>query len=196
VNTLIEKPGWSPANADGDEIRSKRLAVAAQAAKYLPDLNLNFPRNLSIRDNCISSPFLTSVIYEYCVRSHQMRGHLAPRERLKAGEPIGTTERNKRPVTETLGVWPADPLAVAWKPAGSPGCTVKPFARVDAVRDEFLARSLDVGDGQKQALSRTGRGRREVHAELDRAAGTGRRELEKAKVVTCGAVGVEPPPEP
>jgi hypothetical protein len=125
-----------------------------------------------------------------------MRGHLAPRERLKVGEPIGTTERNKRPVTETLGVWPADPLAVAWKPAGSPGCTVKPFARVDAVRDEFLARSLDVGDGQKQALSRTGHGRREVHAELDRAAGTGRRELEKAKVVTCGAVGVEPPPEP
>jgi hypothetical protein len=73
---------------------------------------------------------------------------------------------------------------------------VKPFARVDAVRDEFLARSFDVGDGQKQPLSRTGRGRREVHAELDRAAGTGRRELEKAKVVTCGAVGVEPPPEP
>ena len=36
----------------------------------------------------------------------------------------------------------------------------------------------------------------EVHAELDRAAGTGRRELEKANVVTCGAVGVEPPPEP
>src|SRR5258708_35644138 len=78
-----------------------------------------------------------------------MRGHLAPRERLKAGEPIGTTGRNKGPVTETLKVWPADPLAVAWKPAGSPGCTVKPFARVDAVRDEFLARNLDVGDGQK-----------------------------------------------
>ena len=95
-----------------------------------------------------------------------MRGHLAPRERLKAGEPIGTTERNKRPVTETLGVWPADPLAVAWKPAGSPGCTVKPFTRVDAVRDEFLARSLDVGDGQKQALSRTGHGRGEVYAEI------------------------------
>jgi hypothetical protein len=41
-----------------------------------------------------------------------MHGHLAPRERLKAGEPIGTTERNKRPVTGTLGVWPADPLAL------------------------------------------------------------------------------------
>jgi hypothetical protein len=26
--------------------------------------------------------------------------------------------------------------------------------------------------------------------------GTGRHELEKAKIVTCGAVGVEPPPEP
>jgi hypothetical protein len=30
---------------------------------------------------------------------------------------------------------------------------VKPFARVDAMRDEFLARSLDAGDGHKQALS-------------------------------------------
>jgi hypothetical protein len=33
VNTLIEKPGWSPANADGDEIRNKRLITAEQTAR-------------------------------------------------------------------------------------------------------------------------------------------------------------------
>ncbi|MBV9296099.1 MAG: hypothetical protein JO145_11050 [Acidobacteriaceae bacterium] len=33
--------------------------------------------------------------------------------------------------------------------------------------DELLARTLDVRDGQKQTLDRTGRRGREVHAELD-----------------------------
>jgi len=36
-----------------------------------------------------------------------------------------------------------------------PGC-------VDAARDELVARSLDVGADQEQALRRTGRGRREL----------------------------------
>jgi hypothetical protein len=72
---------------------------------------------------------------------------------------------------------------------------VKYLARVGAIRDQLPARSLDVGDDQKQGLSRTGRGRREVHAELDCAAGTGRRELDQAESRTGGAVGVKPPPE-
>jgi hypothetical protein len=40
----------------------------------------------------------------------------------------------------------------AGKPATSPGCTVKHFARVDAVRDELLTRSLDVGDDEEKSL--------------------------------------------
>jgi hypothetical protein len=55
-------------------------------------------------------------------------------------------------------------------------------------------RSLDVGDDQVKPLGRAGRGRCEVHAELDRVAGAGRCELDQTKVVTYGAVGVEPPP--
>jgi hypothetical protein len=66
-------------------------------------------------------------------------------------------------------VWTADADVDVRKPATSPGCTVKYLARVDAARDELLARSLDVGNDQEQALGRTGRGRRQDHAELDGA---------------------------
>ena len=76
-------------------------------------------------------------------------------------------ERNKGPVTETLRVGAADADVDAWKPATGPGCTVKYLARVGAIRDQLQARSLDVGDDQEQGLGGTGRGRREVHAELD-----------------------------
>jgi len=58
-----------------------------------------------------------------------------------------------------LGVWPADADVDAWKPATSPGCTVKYLARGDAVRDELPTRSFNVGDDQERALCRAGRGR-------------------------------------
>ena len=51
-----------------------------------------------------------------------------------------------------LGVWPANADVDAWKPATSPGYTVKYLARVDAMGDELLVCSLDVGDDQEQAL--------------------------------------------
>jgi hypothetical protein len=64
------------------------------------------------------------------------------------------------------------------------------------VRDEFVARSLDVGDDQVQALGGAGCRRGDVLAEDDRAPGARRRELDDAEVVTVVVVGVEPPPEP
>lgn len=73
---------------------------------------------------------------------------------------------------------------------------VEHLGRVDAVRDEFGARSLDVGDDQVQALGEAGRRRGDVPAEDDRAPGARRRELDYAVAVTVGIVGVEPPPEP
>jgi len=48
---------------------------------------------------------------------------------------------------------------------------VEHLARVDAVRDEFVARSLDAGDDQVQALGGAGRRRSDVLAEDDRAPG-------------------------
>ena len=61
----------------------------------------------------------------------------------------------------------ADADADALKPAGGSFSTVKDIACVDALRDELLMRSLDVGDGEVHCLRRTGRGRGEVYAELD-----------------------------
>src|SRR5271154_1591602 len=75
-----------------------------------------------------------------------------------AGKPLGNflqqpavavriCEGNKGAVAETLGVWPGDSDADVWKPASSPGLTVKYLARINTACDEFLARSLNVGDG-------------------------------------------------
>ena len=44
-------------------------------------------------------------------------------------------------------------------------------------------------------LAEPGAGRRDARAELDRAAGAGRRELDYAERVAAADVGVEPPPE-
>src|SRR5258705_5716547 len=73
---------------------------------------------------------------------------------------------------------------------------VEHFGRVDAVRDEFLARSLDVGDDQVQTLGGAGCRRGDVLAEDDRAPGARWRKLDHAEVVTVVVVGVESPPEP
>jgi hypothetical protein len=72
---------------------------------------------------------------------------------------------------------------------------VEHLADLDAAGDERVARRLDVGDDQVQVLDRTGRGRGDVRAERDRAAGARRRVLDDAEDVSGGDVGVEPPPD-
>ncbi len=95
-----------------------------------------------------------------------------------------------------IGRGPADATARAVGlelSARRPG--VEHLADLDTAGDEFVARSLDVGDDQVEALGRAGRGRRDVRAELDRAPRAGRRELDDPEAVIEGEVGVEPPPE-
>jgi hypothetical protein len=60
---------------------------------------------------------------------------------------------------------------------------VEHLAGVDPARHQVLTRRLDVGDDQVQALHRPRLGRRQVGADLDRAAGPGRRELDRAERV-------------
>ncbi len=72
---------------------------------------------------------------------------------------------------------------------------VEHLADLDAVRHEIVARGLDVGDDQVQALGRAGFGRRHVRAELNGAPRAGRCELDDPEAVLEGEVGVEPPPE-
>src|SRR5215213_5716722 len=70
---------------------------------------------------------------------------------------------------------------------------VEDLAHLDAGGDQSVAGSLNVGDDQVSSLERSGRGRREIPAELDRAPGAERRELDHAR---AGRRDVLPPPEP
>jgi hypothetical protein len=70
---------------------------------------------------------------------------------------------------------------------------VQHLADLDAATEQLVAGGLDVGDNQVQPLGGAGCRRGDVLAEDDRAPGAWRRELDHAKIVTGGEVGVEPP---
>ena len=96
-----------------------------------------------------------------------------------------------------IGRGPADATARAVGlelRARRPG--VENHADLDTAGDEFVARSLDVGNDQVEALGRAARGRRDVRSELNRAPGAARCELDDPEAVVEAEVGVEPPPEP
>jgi hypothetical protein len=77
----------------------------------------------------------------------------------------------------------------AWRPF------VEYLAYLGTARDELVARGLDVGDDQVQALCRPGCDRREAGTELDRAPRAGWCELDDPEAVIEGEVSVEPPPQ-
>src|SRR5271155_2446489 len=72
---------------------------------------------------------------------------------------------------------------------------VEELADLDAGGNQLVPGGHDVGDDQ-ESLGRTGSGRRDVLAELDRAPGARRRELDQAEIFAGGAVEVEPPSDP
>jgi hypothetical protein len=94
-----------------------------------------------------------------------------------------------------LRLRPANTHADASESAGSSGFAMEHLARFDAIRDELLARSLDVGDSQEQSLGRSSSGGREVYAELNRTPGAGRCELDQEEIVTRRAIGIQTPPK-
>ena len=107
---------------------------------------------------------------------------------------VRVAERGEGAVAGVIGRGPADATARAVGlelSARRPG--VEHLADLDTAGDELVARSLDVGDDQVEALGRAGRGRRDVRAELNRAPRAGRRELDDPEAVIEGEVGVEPP---
>jgi hypothetical protein len=72
---------------------------------------------------------------------------------------------------------------------------VEHLADLRTAGNQLVARSLNVGDDQVEAVGRAGRGRGDLRAELDRAPRTGRRELDHPEAVIEREVGVEPPPQ-
>ena len=99
---------------------------------------------------------------------------------------IRVAERGERDVTAPLWIRAADRRL-------SRAGTVKHFANVSTVTDEFGPRCLDVGHDEIQTACRARRGRRQSSAEVDRARRARRRELYNSKIVADGEVGIEPP---
>ena len=79
--------------------------------------------------------------------------------------------------------------------APSFGAVVEELTDLDAGGDELVPGGDDVGNDQ-ECPGGTWSGRRHVLAEMDRAAGARRRELDQAEVFAGGAVNVEPPSDP
>jgi hypothetical protein len=71
---------------------------------------------------------------------------------------------------------------------------VEYLADLDTAPDQLVVRSLDVGNDEEQRLGGTWCYRREVGAELDRAARTRRGELDQTEFVGS-PVGVKAPPQ-
>ena len=88
-----------------------------------------------------------------------------------------------------------EPAALAQLEPRADRSFVEDLPDLDTAGEELLSRSLDVGHDQVQALGRPGRRRCELGAELDRAPGARRRELDDPEAVVEGEVGVEPPTE-
>src|SRR6516164_9230288 len=72
---------------------------------------------------------------------------------------------------------------------------VEELADLGARGDQMVPGGRDVANDQ-ECLGRTGSGRRDVLAEMDRATGARRRELDQAEIFAGGAVNVEPPSDP
>jgi hypothetical protein len=106
---------------------------------------------------------------------------------------VGITEGGERTIAAMLGIRTAH--ADASKQEGLVRAlvhafAVEHFADLDAI-EQLFAGGLDVGDDQVQALGGAGRRRGDVLAEVDRAPGARRRELDHAEVFTAVVVGVE-----
>src|SRR5215467_5645854 len=99
---------------------------------------------------------------------------------------VGVGEGAERPVAGAFGVGAGLPCL------GRERRAVPDLAGVDAAAGEVGVGRHDVGDDQP-SYGRAGRGRDEPGAEGDRGRGARRGELDDAKAVQRGDVGVEPP---
>src|SRR5262249_10520768 len=105
-------------------------------------------------------------------------------------------ERGERAIAGVIGRGPADSTSRAiGLELSSRRAAVEHLADPGPAGDELIARRLDVGDDQVEALYRAGRGWRDLRAELDRARRAGRRELDDSEAVVEGEIGVQLPPQ-
>ena len=118
----------------------------------LPDPFLVLPVGLRAANHCLGKIVYRSIGRVACNAPRKPLRHFLQQPAVA----VRIAERCERIVAETLGVCPAHSRADAGKPASRSGFTMKYLARIDAVRHELLARNLNVGHGDEQALRRTG----------------------------------------
>src|SRR5438270_6436600 len=92
------------------------------------------------------------------------------------GVAIWVAEHSKGKVAAVTGVRPTDPAVAFRTELGARFRSMEHLTNLDAASDEFLTRSFDIGNDQVETLGGACRGRRYLHAELNRAPRPRRRE--------------------
>src|SRR5271167_3762427 len=108
---------------------------------------------------------------------------------------VGITKRGERAVGSMLGCWPADATAAVDLELSARRSGVEHLTHLNTACDKIFPCCLDIGDDQVEAFGRAWRSGCHLHAKLNRAPGTGRRELDNPETVIEREVGVEPPPQ-
>src|SRR5215471_17127906 len=111
------------------------------------------------------------------------------------GVAIRVAERSKGKVAAVTGVRPADPAVAFGTELGARFRNMEHLTNLDTAGNEIFAGSFDIGNDQVETLGRAWRGRRYLHAELNRAPRPGRRELDDPESIVEREICIEPPPK-
>src|SRR5712664_3582335 len=111
------------------------------------------------------------------------------------GIAIRVAERSKGKVAAVTGVRPTDAAVTFGAELSTRFQRMELLTDLDTAGNELFASSFDIGNDQVETLGGARRGRRYLHAELDRAPRAGRRELDDPESVVEWEICIEPPPK-
>src|ERR1700728_763648 len=106
---------------------------------------------------------------------------------------VGITKRGKRAVSGMIGRWPADAAAAVDLELSPWSSGVEDLTHLNTTCGKIFPCCLNIGDDQIEALGRARHSGCYLRAKLNRAPGTGRRELDNPKTIIKREVSVEPP---
>src|SRR5262249_24075280 len=111
------------------------------------------------------------------------------------GVAVRVAARSKGKVAAMTGVLPADTAVAFGTELSTWFRSMEHLADLDTAANELFASSFNIGNDQVETLARARRGGRYLRAELDRAPGAGRRELDDPESVVEWKIRIEPPPK-
>src|SRR5580704_14214099 len=113
----------------------------------------------------------------------------------QSGVAIRVAERSKGKVASVTGVRPTDATVAFGTELSTRFRSMEHLTNFDTAGNEILASSFDIGNDQVETLGGARRGRRYLHAELNRAPRPGRRELDDTESIVEWEICIEPPPK-